>query len=205
MRCAGARTISAPPKRMLPLRLAIVPVSAASSVDLPAPFGPSSATVSPAPIPRFTPCSTVAAPYEARTSDSRSMAEVCVQHRRVRAHLVGRAFGDLGAEIEHHHAVRERQQKMHVVLDEEYRDAAPGDAANHGSDAFGFRPRQAGGGLVEEDELRRAGERARDLEQTPLAEREPVDRRVMQLREPDELDQALGVRALLAFLGERLV
>jgi hypothetical protein len=89
---------------------------------------------------------------------------------------------------------------MHVVLDEQYRDAAPGDAANHGSDALGFRPRQAGGRLVEENELRRAGERARDLEETSLAEREPVDRRVAQLREPDELDQALGVRALLAFL-----
>src|SRR5688572_16777220 len=112
MRCLPSKAIS-------PLRCRIVPVIAARSVDLPAPLGPRSATVSPAATSRSTCCSTAAAPYRALTDLSLSMlAEIGVHHRRVGADALRRAFGDLGAEIEHHHAVRERQQEVHVVLDQ---------------------------------------------------------------------------------------
>ena len=55
-------TSSRSSKRIEPSRRWIVPVSAASSVDFPAPFGPSSATVSPFCTASETACSTGAAP-----------------------------------------------------------------------------------------------------------------------------------------------
>src|SRR5260370_16901908 len=52
-----------PFSKISPARRGIVPVIAASSVDLPAPFGPSSPTVSPCSTRVLTPCRTPAPPY----------------------------------------------------------------------------------------------------------------------------------------------
>src|SRR5688572_16508134 len=90
---------------------------------------------------------------------------------------------------------------MHVVLDQQNRDAALGDAADHCSDALGLGARQARRGLVEKNQLRRSGERASDLEQSPLPKREPVHVRGAELAEADEFHQAFGLRALFALLG----
>jgi hypothetical protein len=62
MLCERAWISSRPSRRIEPERRAMVPVSAAMSVDLPAPFGPSSATVSPLSMRSDTPCRTGAAP-----------------------------------------------------------------------------------------------------------------------------------------------
>src|SRR5688572_17256688 len=126
---------------MLPRRRRMVPVIAASSVDLTAPLGPSSATVSPLSTERATPCRTSAGPYDACTSDSRSIAEVGLPDGGVRADLVRQPVGDLAAEIEHRDAVRERQEKAHVVLDQEHRDAPPRDAADDRRQALELRRR----------------------------------------------------------------
>src|SRR5688572_758914 len=153
----GCRMSSAPSKTTLPLRLRSVPVRAASSVDLPAPFGPSSATVSPLSTERSTPWSTGAAPCEACRSDSRSIAEVGLHDVGIRAHLLRRALGDLGAEVEHHHPLRQRQEEAHVVLDEQHGDAALGDAADDARQPLELRGREPRGRLVEQDEARLAG------------------------------------------------
>src|ERR1700741_4463365 len=142
---------------MLPLRRGIVPVIAASSVDLPAPLGPSNATLSPCSTASEMPCSTGAAPYEAWRSESRSIAEVGLHHRALRAHFLWRALGDARAEVEHDHAARERQEEAHVVLDQQHRDAARGDALHDAGEAVELRRRQARRRLVEQDGARLAG------------------------------------------------
>ena len=118
----------------------------------------------------------------------------------MRPDLLGSPFGDLGAKVEHHHALREREKEVHVVLDQQDGDAVCRDAADHRGDALGLGERQARRRLVEEHELRLAGERARDLEQPPLAERELLDRCLAQLAQADELDQLLGTAAQSGFL-----
>src|SRR5262245_18363018 len=126
----GSATRLRPSSSTRPDRRAIVPVIAPSNVDLPAPFGPSNATVSLFSTASDTPCSTGAAPYEACRSESRSIAEVGVHDRALRADFLRRALGDARAEIQHHYALRERQEEAHVVLDEQHRDPAARDAAD---------------------------------------------------------------------------
>ena len=48
-RCAGSRATSVPPTRISPAVRGCSPAIALTSVDLPAPFGPTTATVSPGP------------------------------------------------------------------------------------------------------------------------------------------------------------
>src|SRR5215211_5575734 len=85
-----APPISRPPKRTPPALQGRRPETALSSVVLPAPFGPSSDTTSPAPTRRSTPCSTAILPYPASsllTSSSVSGAEVGTDDLLVHADL----------------------------------------------------------------------------------------------------------------------
>ena len=52
--------------------------------------------------------------------------------------------------------------------------------------------REAGGGLVEQDEARRAGQRQRDLQLTLLAVAELADRAVLDAGQVHGFDQVLG-------------
>src|SRR6266850_2190049 len=135
----------------------------------------------------------------------RSMTtQVGVHHRRVRADLVGQAVGDLRAEVEDDDTLRERQQEMHVVLDQEHGDATRGDAADDLGEPCALARREARRRLVEQDEARLAGERARDFEQPPLPERERGDAGIAQLAQADELHQlfsALPAAGLVAARG----
>src|SRR5688572_10358465 len=195
---------SMPSRSMRPSLRAMVPVIAARRVDLPAPLGPSSATVSPFSTASETSCSTGAAPYEACRSESRSIAKVGLHHRRMRAHFVRRAFGDARAEVEHYHAAGERQQEAHVVLDQQNRDAALGDTADDAGQAVELGRREPRRGLIEQDDTRLAGERARDLEQAALAERQRADVGVAQPGEADEFDQLFGAPALCSLFVRSL-
>ena len=128
-------------------------------------------------------------------------SEVGLHYGGIRADLVGQAVGDLGAEVEHHHAVREGQEEVHVVLDEQHRDAPFGDAADDARDARQLGRREPGRRLVEQYQPRLAGESARDLQQPPLAERK---RRhvTTHIGQPDELDQLFRPAAALRLLRE---
>ena len=70
-------------------------------------------------------------------------AEIGIHHRGMRADFGGQAIGDLGAEVKHHNTLRERQEEVHVVLDEQHRDAARRDAANDFREPRALRRREA--------------------------------------------------------------
>src|SRR5258707_6119927 len=94
-------------------------------VVLPAPFAPSSATISPSSTFSDSPCSATIGPYRAVTfrSSSRGIElppEIRLDHVRVRAHLGRRAFRELAPEVEDVHTVGDRHHEVHVVLDEEH-------------------------------------------------------------------------------------
>ena len=99
--------------------------------------------------------------------------------------------------------MRERQEEMHDMLDQEHRDAARSDAADDAGKARAFGRRQPGGWLVEEDEARLAGERARDLEEPPLAEGERGHIGPRELAEADELHELRGALAPARFFRAR--
>src|SRR5438309_2692278 len=92
-----------------------MPVIAASSVDFPAPFGPSKATVSPLSTRRSTCCRAGARPYPAQTRSSRSMAsQVSLEHGWLVADLLRQPVGDLDAERSEEHT-SELQSQFHLV------------------------------------------------------------------------------------------
>src|SRR5882672_3614887 len=134
----------------------------------------------------------------------RSMAtQVGVHHRRVRADLVGQAVGDLRAEVEDDDTLRERQQEMHVVLDEQHGDATCGDAPDDLREPRALRRRQARRGLVEEDEARFSGQRARDLEEPSLPKGQGGNIGGAQLPQADEPHQLLRALAPLCLVAPR--
>ena len=106
---------------------------------------------------------------------------------------VGGAFGDLGAMIEHDHALRERAHDLEIVLDDEERHAArvePVDQLDHLRDLGRVQP---GHHLVEQDQLRLQRERARDFEAAPLAQRQLAGRHLGARLQPDFGEHRGGV------------
>src|SRR2546425_1253190 len=100
-------------------------------------------------------------------------AEVGLDDARVAADRVGRALGDLLAEVQHGHAVGDAHDHRHVVLDEEQRQPAlEGDLADEGGGVARLPRRHAGRGLVEQQQDGAGGERHADLEVALLAVRE---------------------------------
>ena len=102
----------APEARSGPARGCSSPLTAFSTVDLPAPFGPIEARDrARARASRSTPLEDVAARRSRRrtpsSSRTRSRPQVRVEDARVALHLGGRALGDLGAVVEHDHGVAE--------------------------------------------------------------------------------------------------
>src|SRR5580704_19275032 len=109
--------MSLPAKRMAPVR-GSRPETARSSVVLPAPLGPSSATASPAPTLRSMPRSTPILPYpEDRPviSSRGSGAEIGTHHLPVRPDLRRRARRQNLAEIEHRHAITNVEDQVGMV------------------------------------------------------------------------------------------
>src|ERR1044071_1962625 len=87
------------------------------SVVLPAPFGPITATDSPARTSRLTPNSAWKPPYAAETPSSESIGpQVHLDDLRVARHVGGLALRDHHAVVEHHAAVDDAHQHAHDVL-----------------------------------------------------------------------------------------
>src|SRR5258708_8103365 len=80
-----------------------------------------------------------------------------------------RAFGDLAAEIEHDDALRDLHHQAHVVLDQQYGDAAVADTQDSVGERLRFLRVEAGRGLVEQQEPRPRRQCARDFQQTLLS------------------------------------
>ena len=84
-------------------------------------------------------------------------------------HVRRRALGDLLAVVEHQHAVADAHHQLHVVLDQQDRDAVVADASISLPSATRLGGVHAGRRLVEREQLRLGGERARDLQPALVA------------------------------------
>jgi hypothetical protein len=67
---------------------------------------------------------------------------------------LGRALGDPRAEVEHHDAVGQVHHKSHVVFHQQHRHAAVAQLPQQCCQLLLFHVPQAGGGLVEQQQLR---------------------------------------------------
>src|SRR5690606_23616214 len=102
-----------------------------NSVLLPAPFGPTTATSSPAPTPSETPRSTGTSSYATCRSRISSIlqplpAEIGLDDSGVARDRVGLAVGQHGAVVEHGEALDEAHHRLHRVLDDHDGDAELG-------------------------------------------------------------------------------
>src|SRR5579884_2976902 len=120
------RVMSRPSNHTVPEDGRRRPPMVLSSVVLPAPLGPSRATISPASTSRLTSLTAAIWPYSTRTRSARSsgmarlLAEIGGDHLGVAAHHLGRAPRDHAPEVEHVDVVAEREHEVDVVLDDQH-------------------------------------------------------------------------------------
>src|SRR5262249_53456351 len=117
IRCAATLASEAPSQRISPARGRSRPAMQRISVVLPAPLGPSSATISPARISSVTLESARNGPYEASTSTTCSMAQVHLDDGGIGGDGAGLALGDLLAGAQHDDPLGQRHQRPDDVLD----------------------------------------------------------------------------------------
>src|SRR5262249_5436619 len=193
--CTGTPTRSSPANRIAPRRGRKMPEIARSKVDFPAPLAPISATTAPSSTARLTPCNARLRPHLTwRSSTSRSgraallTAEVGLDHARVALNGRRRPFGDLLAEVQHGHDPGQAHDERHLVLDQQDRHALTTDLLDQRLELDRFLGIHAGRRLVEQQESRRAGERAGDLEPALLAVRQLDGGPPGLVREPDQIE-----------------
>src|SRR5215210_1307982 len=122
--------------------------------------------------------------------------------RAARAELVRRTLGDDPPLLHDRHAIRKLLCLVEVMRGEQHGlaellqrpDDAPRGAARRGV--------EAGGGLVEEHELRVAHEGERQVEAPPLAARELLGAGVRLLAEAHELDRVVRIAGVVIRLAE---
>src|SRR5262245_54966768 len=126
--CAGKAASERPSRRMSPPEGSTSFEITRSSVVLPAPLGPMTATASPAFTSRLKPKSDRTSPYPALTPSTpiiRVGAQVDLDDLPIARHLGGLALRDDLAVGEHHAAVDHPHEHAHDVLDPHDGDAAP--------------------------------------------------------------------------------
>ena len=106
-----------------------------------------------------------------------------------------RALGQHAAVADDVGVVADAQRLAHVVVGDQHADAARLEEADDALDLDHRDRVDAGERLVEQDEARLRGQRARDLDAPPLAARQRRRRRVAQLLDP--AGRAAGRRAAL--------
>src|ERR1700681_3043873 len=143
-----------PANRIVPDDGAITREIALSVVLLPAPFAPSSDTISPSATTSEMPCSASTAPYRATrswiSSSIERAAEIRGDHVGVARDLLGRSFRDVLAEVQHRDAVADGHHEVHVVLDEQQRRILLANAAQQCDEGVGFGRVHPRRGLVEQ-------------------------------------------------------
>jgi len=91
--------------------------------------------------------------------------EIGFPHRRMVANLVGRAFCNSAAEIEHDHVLAQGADEVHVVLHHQHGDAAfVAQRSEALAQQVGFSRIEAGGRLVEQQQARLSNQRAHQLD-----------------------------------------
>ena len=93
------------------------------------------------------------------------MPEIGAQDLGIALHLLGLAICDAAAEVEHGHPIGQAHDELHVVLDQQDRDAELlaylHDCRGHAPGLVGVHPRDR---LVEQEERRLGAQRARKLD-----------------------------------------
>src|SRR5215510_6308772 len=165
-----------PSNRTSPLVGFKMPEMVRNRVDLPAPLAPMSATTSPSLTSRLTPRNARMAPYPTCTLSTRSMgslvlgAKVGFDDALISLDRLRRAFGDLLPEVQHRDDVRDLHDHRHIVLDQQDRLAEGPHSLDQFVDLVRLAGIHAGRRLVEQQEIRVRGERARHLQAPLLAE-----------------------------------
>src|SRR5690606_30275060 len=218
--CGPWPVTSRPPTRMRPERGLSSPLATLSTVDLPAPFGPTRHTTVAAGTRIVRPRSTIAArPYPAWTSSSSrryscvapapgvgSDTKVGLQDSRVGLHDGGGPLGDRPAPVEHDDVVGQAHDHVHVVLDDEERAPLRVELLHESPDAPDEGGVHAARGLVEHDRVRVAHEHARELEQLLLPVGQVARLDVLEVVDADAHEQRARLVDLLrvARPGEQL-
>src|SRR5581483_3276176 len=156
----GRPWIGRPANRTAPRPGCSSPTTVRSVVVLPAPLRPRSTVTAPGRARSETPCRTWWPPIQVWTSSSSSTgsatggaAEVRGLDGGVRADRRRRAVGDEPPVLEHRDPVRERQDHVDLVLDQQDRPVAGGlDPLDQSDDRRHLLERHAGRRLVEEQE-----------------------------------------------------
>src|SRR6266478_1542651 len=190
----GWPAISSASSRMLPALGRMKPLTQLSTVDLPLPFAPSSATTSPCATPNPTPNRICLFGYPASTprtiSNLSAMAEIGFQNHSVRADCGGRPIRDGLAVIEHHDTVRHVHDELDRVLYEKNSDALrSGKVANDVCELDTRLRREAHGRLVEEQQGWAGGDRADDLHHPLFSAGEPRCKVVREAAESHEIEE----------------
>src|SRR5687767_191679 len=115
--------MSRPSNTTRPARAGSSPNTVLNTVDLPAPFGPMMVVMAPRSACRLVPFRTVSPPYPATRSSrikrlsANSVSKIGLDHGRIGADLLRRAFRDDAALGQHQDARAQRHDEFHVVLD----------------------------------------------------------------------------------------
>src|SRR5262245_58753618 len=194
-----SRSIACPAKRIEPFVARSTPEIVRLSVDLPTPFDPRTATISPAPTIRSTPCRTSVSPYPAckpPTASSalspmlrsqlcrRATAQVRLNDERICNNFCWRAFGNDSTFGQHEHVLGETHHRLHDMLDHQDSDATATKIAYDVHDVPDFvwvEPRQH---FIEQKYLRFSSKRTRKFEPLAPGDGQSVGRLVEHLAKP---------------------
>ena len=105
--------------------------------------------------------------------------------------LVGRAVLEQAAIVQDRHPLDDAQRDVEIVLDQ-HEAHMRRESRQQRHQLAALAGREAGGGLVEQDQARRAGQRHADLELAQLAVRQLRDQPLRQMREAGAFEQVLG-------------
>src|SRR5262249_15377153 len=199
---------------MFPRHALISPMSVRSSVVLPAPFAPSSTTVSCSPTLRSTPHSTRTLPYPASRPAMSSSAEgedsggilaseKNLDHARIPHRIAKHALENLPAGVHHDDAVGDLVDEAHQMLDHEQRDAGARQLLELVGDALELGRIEAGRELVHEQEPRAGGKRAGEVEHFLLGAVELGRGPLRELRKLEGGEERIGIDRPLGMAAVR--
>src|SRR3990172_2444532 len=170
----GSFPISRISNRISPERARSSPETVRRSVVFPAPLAPMIVTISPVPTCIVTFLSTFSLPYPDSTFLILSMRfsldfpQVHPDHLPVPLDGKGTVLGDFLPVAEHHDLIRDVHDERHVVLHEQDGDPPVADLGDPLAHVDRFPHVQSGHGLIEQEELRLAGERPAQLDDALL-------------------------------------
>src|SRR5919198_3196935 len=200
--CGGRPSMRRSRKVIRPVRGVSNPEIVFISVDLPAPFGPRTHTISPGSTRRAAPHNTWKSPWATsspstvstrRPSPRVRLTEVGLDHPPIARHVVGLSIGDDLAQVERHDALSDRGQHLHVVLDHQERESGLVQLTDQPHELGDGALIHSPGHLVEHEQPRTRRERARQLQTLALSGRERTGVGVRLLAQLHALEDLAGL------------